>query len=216
MVEGAFQVLRALAHADPDHQVASVAAATGIPRASVYRLLAQLEDAGAVENRRGYWHLSTGLLQVSSEVEPLPGLRDTAAAVLQQLREHTGAMVSIVVPHGPDLVAVEMLPGRTPLPFPARSGTTLPPGTAAGEVLGAPGPATTPVVRAREGEDAERVMAGMSCFAVPVRAGGGAAALQIATAPSVPARRYAPVLRRAAAMVETALRPAGGSGPRPR
>lgn len=205
VIDGAFRILQAISSSGDEHQVASIAEETGIPRASVYRLLGQLEKAGGVQVRGGRWVLSTGLLQLSSEVEPSAGLRVIGLRVIQQIREQTGAMVSIVVPHEKGLIAIEMVPGRASLPFRARAGVRLPQGTAAEAVIGASSIDGAASIRAREGEDAERVVPGMTCFAVPIRLNEGAAALQIATAPSSPARGYGPMLHRAAAAMESML-----------
>ncbi|GAB7039167.1 MULTISPECIES: helix-turn-helix domain-containing protein [Catenuloplanes] len=201
VVDGAFRVLRALPATGPERQLAGLARLTSLPRPTVHRLLGQLAEVGAVEWRDGRWVLAAGLLGLAQRVEPLAGLRESAAVVIQALHDETGAAVSLVVPGGDAYVALEMVPGRDPLPIDARAGAAMPAGTAAGVVLsGTPGPR-----RRRFGAavDDQHVYPGMTCYAVPVRLPGGhRAALQIATGAGYPAERAAAPVHRAAAALE--------------
>lgn len=203
VVDGAFRVLRALAAADPAHQVAQIAQLTDLPRPTVHRLLRQLHEADAVAWSHGQWVLSTGLLGLARDVEPLPGLRTSAMPVLQLLREHTAAAVSLVVPDGDAYVALEMIPGRDALPLDARAGAAMPASTAAGIIL-APGHDTAARRRPYGAAvDEEHILAGVTCYAVPVRLPRGRrAALQIATAADRPAERLAAAVHHAARALE--------------
>ncbi|WP_052720883.1 helix-turn-helix domain-containing protein [Actinoplanes rectilineatus] len=98
VVDGAFRLLRALPQAGAEHQLARLAKLTGLPRPTVHRLLGQLRDTGAVDWVDGRWTLSPSLLGITRQIEPVPGLRRIAAAVMQTVREQTGATVSLVVP----------------------------------------------------------------------------------------------------------------------
>jgi IclR family acetate operon transcriptional repressor len=144
VVDGAFRVLRALPEVGREHQVARLARVTELPRPTVHRLLGQLRESGAVEWANGHWTLSASLLGLAQRVEPLAGLRESAAKVIQRLREQTGAAVSLVVPSEGSFVALEMIPGRDDLPIDARSGARMPASTAAAMVLT---PRQTPAAR---------------------------------------------------------------------
>lgn len=209
VLDGAFRLLRALPDVRGDHQVADLVAATGIPRPSVHRLLAQLRDAGAVERRARRWVLSPSLLGITRHVEPVDGLRSAASGLLQAVRERTGATVSLVVPSEHGFVALEMIPGRVSMPFEARSGFVMPEGTAAAVALAPPGPGRRVAVpgarasgagRLATGVDDEDVMGGVTCYAAALPGPGvPLVALQIATPAGVPARGFAPVVHQAVA-----------------
>ncbi|WP_285599354.1 helix-turn-helix domain-containing protein [Kineosporia sp. NBRC 101731] len=206
VVDGAFRVLRALPGSGREHQVATIAGATGLPRPTVHRLLRQLREAGAVELQNGHWHLAASLLGLAQQVEPLTGLRGTASRVMAELREQTGAAVSFVVPSEDSFVALEMLPGRDTLPIDARSGAQMPASTAAAMVLT---PGRIPTARRRSfgaAVDDEAVLPGLTCYAVPVvLPRGRRASLQVATAAHHPAERLAAPVHHAAAALEQAL-----------
>ncbi|MFG1610927.1 helix-turn-helix domain-containing protein [Actinoplanes sp. NPDC049265] len=197
VIDGAFRLLRALPDTGPERQIAHLTTLTGLPRPTVHRLLGQLAEAGSVEWRDGRWALAAGLIELARRVEPLAGLRRTAAAVIQEVREQTGAAVSLVVPGGDAFVALEMIPGRDELPITAQPGSAMPANTAAGIALtGDPGPRRRPFGAAVDDEDS---FEGMTCYAVPVELPGRPpAALQIATLSARPAERSAALVHRAA------------------
>lgn len=206
VVDGAFRVLRALPEAGKERQVARLARMTGLPRPTVYRLLGQLRQSGAVEWAGGQWTVSTSLLGLAQQVEPLAGMREAASKVIQRLREQTGAAVSLVVPSDDAYVALEMIPGRDVLPIDARSGARMPASTAAGLVLA---PSTAAAPRRRPfgaAVDDEDIVAGLTCYAVPVVVSGRRrAALQIATAEHRPAQGFAAHVHQAATALERRL-----------
>ncbi|MET9878591.1 helix-turn-helix domain-containing protein [Actinacidiphila glaucinigra] len=206
VVDGAFRVLRALPQAGREHQVARLADLTGLPRPTVHRLLSQLRDSGAVTWVDGHWTLSASLLDLAQQVEPLSGLRAAASRVIQSLREETGAAVSLVVPSEDFFVALEMVPGSETLPIDARSGARMPGSTAAAMVLA---PGLLPTARRRPfgaAIDDQDVLAGLTCYAVPVGLPDGRrASLQIATTPLRPAERFAAPVHRAAVALEGKL-----------
>ncbi len=130
VLERAFLVLQALPHVRAPGQVQGLAAATGIPYPSVHRLLAQLVDVGLVVRADDGYSLGAGVLDLASAIEPVPGLRARAVAVMDSLREHTGATLSLVTRMGEHTVILDVLPGREGLPYPVSSGHRLRPGAA--------------------------------------------------------------------------------------
>ncbi len=192
MVDGAFRILRALPEAGTDRQVSRLAELTGLPRPTVYRLLDQLRDAGAVDLADGRWTLSAGLVRIARHVEPFAGLRRPASQVLRVLRRETGATVSLIVPSDGAFVVLESVLGGEPVPD-TRPGATMPAFTAAGVLLGS-APSSGPGVLVDHGAE----MNGLTCYAVPLTLPGGVrAALQIGSV-AEPAERFAAPLHHAA------------------
>lgn len=192
-------MLKALPAADGQAQASQIAAATGIPRPTVHRLLQQLEGIGAVTRIGDRWELGAGLLELGALVEPHGRLRAAASIVAQELRASTGATVSVVVPDGDRFIAIEMMPGRHDLPFTSRTGAVMPANTAAARVLADHPSAPTTA------EDDEEVIAGITCYAVRIPLPSVRAALQVATTPEHHARALAPDVRRAAALIATRM-----------
>jgi IclR family transcriptional regulator, pca regulon regulatory protein len=90
----AFQVLDFLAARPDGASVADVARATGLPRATVTRLLASLSDEDAARRVDGNWRLGPRIAQLAA---PLPA---RAQPVLEQLASALGETVMLAVPEG--------------------------------------------------------------------------------------------------------------------
>jgi DNA-binding IclR family transcriptional regulator len=199
VLDGAFRLLRALPEADRDHQLADLARLTGIPRASVYRLMAQLHAVGAVERPCGHYVIAQSLADITRRAEPVTGLRAHAVDVMRTLRRHTGATISLVVPSEQGCTALEVLPGRQALPTPIHPGIAMPDGAAAALVLNPHRAPEHVGPGASWANDNARVHAGLTCFASAIRVDGRTeAVLQISTPASSPARRFAGLLHDAA------------------
>jgi IclR family transcriptional regulator, acetate operon repressor len=201
VIDGAFRILEALPRAGRTQQVARLGRLTGIPRPTVYRLLAQLKEMGAVEYRTGHWYLSARLLGLAQHVEPHTGLRKAAMEVIRPLREQTGGAVSLVVATDDAFVALEMVPGREAMGIDTRAGETMPASTAAGQLLNSP---SWRVTRPSNGIAVNHgvELGGLTCYAVPVTLPAGQrVALQVATLHR-PAEHFAAPVHRAAAVLE--------------
>ncbi len=207
VLEGGFRVLRALPDADVDRQVANLAELTSLPRPTVYRLLGQLRQIGAVDlGANGRWEVSPSLMSVTRRAEPVSGLRQVAMKVMQALREQTGAAVSLVVPTGTSFVALEMIPGRENLPIDARAGADMPDTTAAGLLLGSTKRSAGRIRPFGAAVDNEDVLDGLTCYAkLLTLPGGRQASLQIATSTLRTAETFGPVVQRAATALEAAM-----------
>lgn len=182
VLQGAFAVLRALPGARGAHQVRDVAAVTGLPRATVHRLLGQLRAVDAVERVGTQWALAPSLLRLARRVEPTPGLRRDSLGPMRALREQTGATVSLVVPSERSHVAVEVVAGRQQLPVEIFAGRHLPP-NAAGALVLDPLPGAVRHDRGRRAAvDREDTIAGLNCYAAAISlADGTQVALQAST-----------------------------------
>lgn len=207
VLEGAFRLLQALPDIDGPGQPGRLAQVTGIPRPSVYRLMAQLLAVGAVELRGDVYRLGAGMLELASRVEPTEGLRRGALDVMQTLRERTGATVSLVARSGTDAVVLEAVPGRDVLPVHIRSGTVMPP-VAAGALVLDPAAAVHRVRRAhRAALDDEHTVPGLTCYASAIALPDGTtAALQLTGTTSHSAIRLAKLVHQAADHVAERIR----------
>lgn len=120
MIEGAFRLLSVLPDLPGPQQISGLARAAGMPRPTVHRLIRQLQ-AGAVQRIRDRWVVGPTLLNFVQSTELIPGLRDQSFPVLHQLRNQTGATVSVVVPDDQASRILEILHGHTLSNAPASS-----------------------------------------------------------------------------------------------
>jgi DNA-binding IclR family transcriptional regulator len=94
----AFQVLEFLAARPGGASVAEVARATGLPRATVTRLLASLADEDAARRVDGAWRLGPRVAQLAGgPAAPLPA---RAQPLLEELAAALGETVMLGVPEG--------------------------------------------------------------------------------------------------------------------
>ena len=99
------RVLSVLADSPEGLTVTEVAAALGVSRTVVYRLIVTLEQHGLVRRGTdGRCRLGLAVLTLARQVQPL--LRDAAMPVLRRLAEGIGATAYLGVVDGQDLLAV--------------------------------------------------------------------------------------------------------------
>ena len=93
---------------------AELAAATGEPRSSVYRLLSTLEALGYVEpgDQRGTVRLGLRLFELGSAVARRFDVRQRALPAMKALQHETDQTVMLWVRRGRDAVCLERLDGR--------------------------------------------------------------------------------------------------------
>lgn len=212
VLESGFRILRALPDADEHRQASSLAELTSIPRSTVHRLLRQLRRSKAVELRAdGRWSVSPHLLGIAGRAQPLDGIRTGANRIIQELREQTGATVSLVVAtEGASFIALEMIPGTEGLPIESYAGVEMPDQTAAALVLD---PRHSHSPRARPfgaAVDDQHLIDGVTCYArLLTLRGGHRMSLQIATPSHQRAENFAAHVQRAGNAIE-ALRPRRG------
>jgi DNA-binding IclR family transcriptional regulator len=96
-IRRAFQVLECLAMF-PGASVAAVARETGLPRATVTRVLGTLADVGAVRRDGGGWVLGPSITALAAAVDPPLGER--AGPELDALAAELGETVMLAVPEG--------------------------------------------------------------------------------------------------------------------
>jgi DNA-binding IclR family transcriptional regulator len=102
------KLLTALAESDSGRTVTELAAALGVARPVVYRLLATLEQHHlAHRGADGRARLGLGVLALAGRVQPL--LRDAAAPVLRRLADEVGATAHLTVVDGSEALAVAVV-----------------------------------------------------------------------------------------------------------
>lgn len=104
-LERGLALLQAVADADAEAPtVSDLAAAIGVSRAAVYRLLVPLESRGLVRRSGSRVRLGLGVLHLAARV--LPPLRTRAVPVLRALAEQLGATAHLTVADGAEVQAV--------------------------------------------------------------------------------------------------------------
>jgi DNA-binding IclR family transcriptional regulator len=199
VLEGAFQLLRILPGVDGPGQLTELARVTGIPRPSVYRLLAQLRAVGAVELRNGRYRLGNAMFDLGRRVEPAAGLRRGAMDVMRVLREQTGATVSLVAPGRESAVVLDVIAGRETLPVDIYAGCAMPAVSTGALVLGSGNAEHRLRPAQRAAIDEEHTIPGLTCYATAIRLQDRTvAALQITSTTSHNAVRLATLAHQAA------------------
>ncbi|HEX4251259.1 MAG TPA: helix-turn-helix domain-containing protein [Pseudonocardia sp.] len=147
--------------------------ASGLPRATVHRMLVQLSAVGAVRRDGDHYRLGATLLALGGSVSPAHRLREAAARPLAELAIFTGGAVSLSERIDRDAVLLDAIPGRRALPGAIRAepGATLPLGTATARVHGVGNTSTSAAPTLAL--DDRSVSADLSCVAAAVALPGG-------------------------------------------
>jgi IclR helix-turn-helix domain len=162
----AFELLEHVGALEPVRLI-DLAEVTGIPRQTVYRLLKQLIEVGAIRREGTRYRLGASLLGLGSRVSPERRLRVVARRPLAELAAATGAAVSLSATIGGEMVFLDTVDARVPLgPAMPEPGSRVPPGTA-------PARAHTEIGRRAPIVDARGGLPDISCVAVAVPLGGG-------------------------------------------
>jgi DNA-binding IclR family transcriptional regulator len=102
------RVLDALASASNGLTVTELAAAIGVNRTVVYRLVSTLEQHALVRrDPRGRLQVGLGVLRLASAVQPV--LRDLALPVLRDLAEAVGCTAHLTVADGGEALAIAVV-----------------------------------------------------------------------------------------------------------
>ncbi|MEU7768930.1 helix-turn-helix domain-containing protein [Nocardia sp. NPDC049190] len=162
----AFDLLEYVGVLEPARLV-DLAEATGIPHPTVHRLLKQLIEVDAVRRDGTLYRLGATLLGLGSRVTPEHRLRVVARRPMAELAAATGAGVGLSARIGHELVFLDTLDARVPLPIAnLEPGYAVPPGSAPARAhleLEHPGPIV----------DAGAVRPDLSCVTVTVPLLGG-------------------------------------------
>ncbi|GAA0201569.1 IclR family transcriptional regulator [Cytobacillus oceanisediminis] len=109
-------VVEVLGGGDSEYSLGEIAAATGIGKSTVHRLLSSLQMAGWVERgpRDGY-RLSIRMLKLAHASQRQFSIRNEALPHLRSLAGHFGDTAFLLVPSDEGAVVVEMVEGESPL-----------------------------------------------------------------------------------------------------
>ena len=121
VLDGAFAVLDALAHADEGLGVSALASASGLAKTSARRLAEQLVTLGAVQCVEHRYYVGPRMLHIGQRWQPDPRLRRFALAPVHTLAVQSHAMASLRILHGHRLryICAAVPHGHAYLPEPA-------------------------------------------------------------------------------------------------
>ncbi|MGB9303835.1 MAG: helix-turn-helix domain-containing protein [Mycobacterium sp.] len=141
VLDGAFAVLDALAHADEGLGLTALARASGLAKTSVHRLAEQLVLLGAVQCIEHRYYVGPRMLRIGQRWQPDPLLRRFAQAPVHALAVQSHAMASLRILHEQRLryVCAAVPHGHAYMPDPADPESIA--RTATGRVLYATQPA---------------------------------------------------------------------------
>ena len=125
-VERALDLLLAMESARRPIGVRELARVSGVPRATVQRLLSTLESRGFVQGDDGRYQLGASAVSLASSFASGNTLARTAAPILQQLAAASGETVSLYVRQGLDRVVVQRVSSPHPLRYSIQVGERLP------------------------------------------------------------------------------------------
>jgi len=110
----AFDILDCFTGAEPEQTIAGLCDRTGLPPATVHRLLAVLVERGAVERpSRGTYRLGMHLWRLGWGVPAARVVRDVARAHMVDLYSATGEIVVLGSRVDDDLLMVDQIAGRS-------------------------------------------------------------------------------------------------------
>lgn len=131
--------------------VNELARRTGIPKATVSRLVKELAGVGLLERNGTKVGLGLRLFELGECASRRRSVREVALPFMADLREATGQTIHLAILDGADVVYVEILRGRNAPRFPSAVGRRLPAhATGVGKALlaAAPGQVTEAVITA--------------------------------------------------------------------
>jgi DNA-binding IclR family transcriptional regulator len=99
VLEGAFAVLDALAHAEEGLGLTALARASGLAKTSAHRLAEQLVALGAVERVSHRYFVGPRMMRIGQRWQPNPLLRRCAQRPVHALAAQTRAMASLRILH---------------------------------------------------------------------------------------------------------------------
>jgi DNA-binding IclR family transcriptional regulator len=119
-------LLAAFEPRDTSLGVNELARRTGIPKATVSRLVKEMAEVGFVERRGARLGLGLRLFELGEQASRRRSVREVALPFMADLREATGQTIHLAVLDGTDVVYVEILRGRNAPRFPSAVGRRLP------------------------------------------------------------------------------------------
>ena len=123
----ALRILSGFSTAHPRQSLADLTARTGIPRATAFRLLSTLEEAGFVAREDGEYRLGLKCFVLGNVAAADIDLRNEAYPYLSALRDATGETAQVAILDQWQVVYIERVPSRQAVGYmTSRAGTLLP------------------------------------------------------------------------------------------
>lgn len=119
-------ILEALADAEGGLGLSELTRRSGIPKASVHRVVADLVEWGVVERAGDGYRLGPRLFELGNRVPRRRKLREAALPFMVDLTVATGQTVHLAVLDGLDVLYVERLPGKRAREVPSSVAARLP------------------------------------------------------------------------------------------
>lgn len=109
----AFDILECFAGGQNEQSITALCAHTGLPPATVHRMLANLVEWGAIERAgRGRYRLGRRLWRLGNDVPSSRALKDTARPCLVDLHSMTGEIAVLASADGDRVVVADVIAGR--------------------------------------------------------------------------------------------------------
>lgn len=110
----AFDILECFAGGQNEQSITALCTHTGLPPATVHRMLANLVEWGAIERAgRGRYRLGRRLWRLGNDVPSSRALKDTARPCLVDLHSMTGQVAVLASPDGDQMVVADVIAGCT-------------------------------------------------------------------------------------------------------
>jgi len=122
----AFEVLGCFSHRDREMSLTEIVRATGMPKATVYRLLQELIRLGALERVAARYRVGLRMFELGQLAHPSTVLHEKAVPLLSDLRHVTQGTVHLGVLDGTDVVYLEKIVGPRGPRIPSRLGGRMP------------------------------------------------------------------------------------------
>jgi len=126
MLERGIQALQAFRSTGLPLTLSDIARRTGLPKATVHRLLEVLQSLDVVERTTDGYVLGRGLFELGELVPIKSRLRETALPFMQDLYEATHETVHLGVRNDLDVLYAEKIRGHSSVDVPSRVGGRLP------------------------------------------------------------------------------------------
>lgn len=124
-LEKTLRIIEALTVFGGPHRLAEIAAASGVPKSSTYRILAALVGQGyAVTDGEGRYGMGLRLRTLAADIGAEHG--GGIVELLEFLQKSTGRTVHLALRTGPDLTCIRKIDGDRPFRTATRVGTRLP------------------------------------------------------------------------------------------
>ena len=124
----AMRVMEAIASTEVPPQLADICKTVGLPKPTVFRILATLEAAGLVGREPGSkrYHCGRRLSALAGNVLLNSPTRAARHAILEELVEHTGETCNLTIPNGNAVIYLDRVETAWPLRIALGAGSSVP------------------------------------------------------------------------------------------